>query len=522
MSGELALGIRREKYLAGHCQHIPFNILHRYLPFALLMLVAVIVRSPAYGNPDVGLDEQFYLVVADRMMHSALPYVDIWDRKPIGLFLIYAATRLLGGDGFVQYQIVASLFSGATAGIIWLIARRSSNDLAGMAVGIAYLFWLNIYAGSAGQSPVFYNLPVALAFALAFRANELHDPKKIARWGAIAMALCGLAIQIKYTVVAEGAFLGLWFLWRLWTIGKNPLSITTTAIVYALLGLAPTLAVTCYYAAIGHFPEFAYANFWSIFDRGRLDEGSLARAKSFLIFTSIPLQIFLPFALLQRWMRDRRIGDQKQFWLMAGWLIAAFCGFVMIGNFYDHYFLPMLPPIFICIAPLLKRPVVGLPLGAFLIIWAIVGTGYPDFASNAAKHDAVSELTASVRPYVEKDCLFVFDGPSALYMTTHACAPTRFVYPDHLSNDVEKNAIGTDARQEMMRVLNSKPGAIVTASKPIVSHLNAANLSLLRHALTHDYRLVAAVSHPLRIYYVYARKDLAHGGIIGPAVPYAN
>jgi hypothetical protein len=62
------------------------------------------LRSPAYGDPDVNLDEEFYLVVADRMMHGAIPCVDIWDRKPIGLFLIYAATRLLGGDGFLQYQ----------------------------------------------------------------------------------------------------------------------------------------------------------------------------------------------------------------------------------------------------------------------------------------------------------------------------------------------------------------------------------------------------------------------------------
>ena len=54
------------------------------------------VRAPTFGNPFLGFDEQFYLLVGDRMLHGALPYVDIFDRKPIGLFLLYAATRALG------------------------------------------------------------------------------------------------------------------------------------------------------------------------------------------------------------------------------------------------------------------------------------------------------------------------------------------------------------------------------------------------------------------------------------------
>ena len=65
--------------------------------FAGILLFATLVRCQTFGDPFIGFDEQFYLLVGDRMWHHGdLPFVDIFDRKPIGLFLIYAAIRALG------------------------------------------------------------------------------------------------------------------------------------------------------------------------------------------------------------------------------------------------------------------------------------------------------------------------------------------------------------------------------------------------------------------------------------------
>jgi hypothetical protein len=500
------------------------SFLRRYWPFPMLVLMALVLRAPVYGNPDVSLDEEFYLVVADRMLHGALPYVDIWDRKPIGLFLIYAATRLLGGEGFVQYQIMSSLFAGATAGFIWLIARRASNSRGGILAALCYLFWINMFSGSAGQSPVFYNLFIAAAAWLAFRANDSKDMRHIARMGMIAMFLCGLTLQVKYTAVAESAFLGIWFLWRLWRTGGRLAPVIGNGLIFVLLGLAPTLAVCAYYAAAGHFQAFAYANFWSIFDRGRLTDRFLEHARNFFLVVTFPLAFCIPFAMARRWQLRNEAGQQLDFALLAGWLVAAGAGFVMIGNFYDHYFLPLLVPLFITVAVLLTRPLMGVIVTGILIAWAIMAARYPNIAYNRDKREKIMALTEAVRPYVNgaDKCLFIFDGPAIVYMTTQACIPTRYVYPDHLSNDVEKNAIGADTVAEMRHVLASRPGAIIAAEAPVIPRMNQATLPLLRHALMTDYVLAAAVDHPDRTFYVYARKDLLSGkGLRGP-VPYAG
>ena len=72
----------------------------------VLLSVALVTRSPRIGDPAIAVDEQFYLLVADHIWHGALPYVDIWDRKPVLLFLIYAALRPLSPDGIVAMHEV--------------------------------------------------------------------------------------------------------------------------------------------------------------------------------------------------------------------------------------------------------------------------------------------------------------------------------------------------------------------------------------------------------------------------------
>ena len=103
---------------------------------ALLIATALLIRLPHFGDPAYMIDEQFYLLVGDRMLHGALPYVDIWDRKPIGLFLIYAAIRMLGGEGF-WHIIVASFFAAATAFVIYRIGRPIAGHLGALDLGLA-------------------------------------------------------------------------------------------------------------------------------------------------------------------------------------------------------------------------------------------------------------------------------------------------------------------------------------------------------------------------------------------------
>jgi hypothetical protein len=42
----------------------------------LFAVLAVGLRARDFGNPVIHIDEQYYLLVGDRMLHGALPYLD--------------------------------------------------------------------------------------------------------------------------------------------------------------------------------------------------------------------------------------------------------------------------------------------------------------------------------------------------------------------------------------------------------------------------------------------------------------
>ena len=181
--------------------HWRWNIVaERPLAATLLVLLAVTLATRAwvFGNPVYHVDEQYYLLVGDRMLHGAVPYVDLWDRKPIGLFLLFAGLRLLPGDGVIAAQLVAMVFAGATAGWSRSARRLGAGGVAATGAGAAYLIWLPLLSGAAGQSPVFYNLFMTAGGVLVLRLPALAARgarRAIVASGAAACLLAGLAIQ---------------------------------------------------------------------------------------------------------------------------------------------------------------------------------------------------------------------------------------------------------------------------------------------------------------------------------------
>ncbi len=63
----------------------PRLFLNRPIGAALALLAfAVLTRMRDFGNPVAHVDEQYYLLVGDRILHGARLYIDLWDRKPPG------------------------------------------------------------------------------------------------------------------------------------------------------------------------------------------------------------------------------------------------------------------------------------------------------------------------------------------------------------------------------------------------------------------------------------------------------
>ena len=473
-----------------------------WVAFALLLLWAIALRAHDFGNPIIHVDEQYYLLVGDRMLHGAVPYVDLWDRKPVGLFLIFAAIRLLPGDGILAYQLVATLFAAATA---WLVARGGrmlgARPAAALMAGAAYILWLSLLSGRGGQSPVFYNLFTASAAILTLRLPMLAEARAtraIVLNGAAACLLAGLAIQTKYTPVVEGAFFGAVHLWYLHRAGATLRLCIGAALLWMLLGILPTGLVVAEYWRRGPavFDAFWFSNFASVSLRKGYPAAKIAARLAGTGAQLLPFIVCTVIALRQRPMAPER-------WIAFGWLAAALIAFAMIGAFFDHYALPLMLPLAMIAAPVLDRhraaPIALIGYGLILFVARVL---LPPTDASSAR--AVAQV---MKANDRGGCPYVFAGDSVLYLLADACIPTRYAFPSTLAYDAERGASGADEVAELHRILATRPPVIVTMDEPMAPW-NPATHGIMTATLARSYRQVLTVPREDAHLLVYLRRDL--------------
>lgn len=415
---------------------------------AVLCLVALAARAATFGNPVVHLDEDFYFAAAHAMWRGAIPYVDVWDRKPAGLFLLYLpAAGLPFGWGVLAYQAMALACVVGTAALVARLAALAGWTRGSTLAGAAYILWLNLAGGQGGQSPVFYNLPMALAAWLM-----VTNAQRRWRRDAMALLLVGLSLQVKYSAVFEGVYFGLSIMARDRRAGDGWVSVLARAGGLAALALLPTAVALGTYAAIGRLAEFLYANFQSIGLRGvdppREKWGNFGK----LVLILSPLVILA----MDSARRDLPGNDARRF--AFRWFAAALLGLLVFGGWFDHYALPAMVPGAVCVAGFLgARPrgrwwVLGLAalIGQVTVIAGRIARGGPDeFAALAA---AVGRGPG---------CLWVYSGTTKLYAATERCRPSRYMFPSHLYRTRENGAVGVDQATEVRRILATRPAVIV-------------------------------------------------------------
>ena len=464
----------------------------------LLALLTMLIRARYFGNPLIDVDEEFYLLTGDRMLHGAIPYVDLWDRKPVGLFLLYAGIRLLGGVGIVQYQLVAALFAAATAVVIACLARRVAAPGPAWLAGLLYVPALAMSGGQGGQTPVFYNLLVALAagvvLTVAAPRGATPDAAAIRRRGLAAMLLVGVALQIKYTALFEGLFLGLVLLWCAWRARPRPAPFLADAALWIAAALLPTALAWGWYAAHGLGDAFIYANFTSILHReSEASHEQLGDLRRILVRLT-PWAVAIAAGLLGRGRREPVERPARLF--LFGWLGAALVGFAAFGTFFNHYALPLLPPLAIAAAPGFARVRPWGGIVAALVTLALF-IPYPlDARKYERRHgDAAyaQRLVAAIAPRLHGRCLYVFYGEPILYHLTGSCLPTAYAFPFHLSLRRESRALGVDPLAETRRILDTRPPVVVDRINTD-EDVNRPVQAYVRARLRRDYRLVFTAS----------------------------
>ena len=468
-----------------------------------LVFVLLVTRAIVFGDPVVDFDEQLYSFIGWRMTQGDLPYVDLWDRKPFGLFALFAAAHALFGPGAIAFQIVASLSAFIGALLVYGLAREEVDRVSATVAGALYLLFLALYGSQSGQSEAFHT-PMMLA--MLWLVRDGRHPRAAQR-ATLAMLIGGLALQIKYTVLPQCLFFGAWALIGEWRRGASLARLAARAALFAALGVLPTALAGLFYLWRGHFDAFWFANFVSFFDRVSPPNG---RLRHDLVIGYIPLALLVLPGLYAAF-RLNPPRDWAAYRLHAAWLLAALATVLLPGTVYGYYYAALVAPAILLALPMIDRkgPLRFVPAVLLLLFATQLYHPLNRLAGSLAERRVEARLSAAVAPFVgtHRDCLYVFDGPTVLYRTTGTCLPTRFIYPDHLNNALETPALGIDQAGEIARILANRPGVIVTANKPVTIQ-QTRNLALIREATQRDYRPLITISQYRRSVTAWVRRDL--------------
>jgi hypothetical protein len=475
-----------------------------WLAAAALVLVTLATRAIWFGDPVADFDEQIYSLIGWRMTHGDLPFVEVWDRKPFGLFAIFALAHGLLGPEPLAYQIVAAIAAFVGGLLVYALARQLVDRFSATIAGALYLMLMDAYGSYSGQSEIFH-VPMMLAMLWLVRDRERPD---FARRATLAMLIGGVALQIKYTVLPQCLFFGAYALYGEWRSGASAGRLAKRAAVFALMGVLPTALVALLYLALGHFDQFWFANFVSFFERTPAPSGRL-RPDLYVALTPLALLIGLGLYAALRVNPPR---DWRPYGLFAGWALAVFATIMLPATVYLYYYAALVPAAVLMAVQLIDVRGPGKFVPAAMLVF---GAGYildapGHYAHSLNERRTEARLSQAIAPYVgaRRDCLYVFDGPAALYRTTGTCRPTRYLYPDHLNNGLEIHSLEVDQPTEISRILANRPGVIVTANHYMTVQ-RPENLALIRQATEADYRpLITATLHNREVT-AWVRRDLA-------------
>ncbi|MGB3546950.1 MAG: glycosyltransferase family 39 protein [Saprospiraceae bacterium] len=458
------------------------------LTLLTLLAAAVLLRFPSFFVSVINHDESTYIVIADEMLRGKTYWVDVFDTKPPGIFLIYALLIQLTFGSIFGLRLAAALVVGLTGWVLFHTGRRVTGDASvGWVAGFGYVFATGIftYYGVSPNTELFFNLftSAALLVLLRPRGAIVSDtayssalPSPLARgWGRgpslqpferihyyfAAGLLLGLGFCIKPMVLAETAALGLWMLYRIVLRRHWKTGLLQAVPAMAVGFLLPYAAVMAYYYFNGEWDNYA---FWSLEVPGRYPAEKVWYMR--LKFMGDFLLRYSPFVItagLAAWYRRAR-DREFQLFLLAQFLLVTVV-ITMPGKSFGHYQVQLFPPLMLAAGLWFAHYRSGIPGRRAWQRWgpAVFGLLFLTFTvinivnyAKKMREDGSREVAAYLQPLLRPgELVFAANSHQIIYHLLDRPVPTPYVHSSLLYYAHHQRAMRIDPAAEAHRIVNN-------------------------------------------------------------------
>jgi 4-amino-4-deoxy-L-arabinose transferase-like glycosyltransferase len=332
-------------------------------PYLLVLLMAALVltwilRMNFWGQP-FEMDEGAYGYMGWGMLNGLVPYKDMYDQKPPGIFVLNSLVFLLFEPTALNVQIFASIYSLGSVLAVFLVTKKLAGGEEGCLAALLYAIFScgpHIQGGGV-NSEVFMVLPYTLAAYFFLKLLETGRRKNylyFGFWTSLACTIKQVAL-VNFLWLASYLVVRMWQR-RQWDSVSRVLADGFLVVVGAVIPWVPFVLYFYGKDALDHF------YFWQVsFNFQYMAEGprGMAYLSLFIVRVIRPLSengILLLAALASivcRWPIIRRKTEtyqqeseswQQTAWiLMAVWPIFSFIGVALGRRFFPHYFIQLVP-----------------------------------------------------------------------------------------------------------------------------------------------------------------------------------
>jgi hypothetical protein len=336
---------------------------HSVPSLTILALFAWVVGSTVLGRAFTaicpgGSDAQLFAYIGGKWLAGQIPYLDIWDNKPPGIFLVNALVFSFAPKNFTALSVVEGVFIIGCIGTVYAIMRKfraPMNSVVIATAACAISSNLRCFNEGGNLTEIYVLWPAALSILMFARAL----PELRARQVAIAGMFAGIATSFKLTGLAP-LLAQLTFLLLGYCLGKWPFRTmvhsTVAAVGGFLLAWLPWLVY--FYSKNGTLElikvSFAYPFLYGTQSYSRIPLHSIPFKLGHVLspIGSLVLPCFVGIGLLLPCMykslstplsaMDSETPENRMgLWaaLTALWFIFDISGALAGGRFYPHYFL---------------------------------------------------------------------------------------------------------------------------------------------------------------------------------------
>ncbi|MGD1805001.1 ArnT family glycosyltransferase [Dapis sp. BLCC M126] len=356
------------------------QINQKLIIFIAFLLLSFFLRFWTLFVSVLDKDESIYILAADSLLNSNLPYIEIWDNKPPGIFILFSLTMLILGNSIVSIRILSIITTTFSSYFLYRIGATldaKHGYKIGLLAGSLYAIFSLHNDGAAANAEILFAPFVTGAFLLLFQDRKLSNIKVF-----LIGLILGIGMQIKYLVIMDVlglVLLGSWFkkeegrrkkeggrrkkeggrrkeeegksVNNFQGLIKERFSFSLFRF-YLILGaglILPAVIIGVIYQFSGYFDEYIYAtlianskyvgmlNFsWSDL-LSRLRKQVLGNILLWLCLFWSPIYLFV-FA------RGKFKHERNLIYLFL-WFSCAFLAVLLSKRFYNHYFLQLLPPL---------------------------------------------------------------------------------------------------------------------------------------------------------------------------------